>query len=184
MIKSACHGAWLLHVSQIRVGFQAFCPSPLPAPRAPRRVLAFARACPATSPRIPCAAARRDQSSPRRCAPRSPRRNTACTLPPAGGHYHRGAARRVRCCPFAPPWSRASQRRTALLPAKARSLASRRPAPFRAPWTRESVSAAYHVSLRRSRRGVLPVGAALLSQARPFPVKSRSPLVCCGTRPR
>ena len=77
------------------------------------------------------------------CVPPSPR--TACTLPPAGGHYHRGAARRVRCCPFATLVPRERERRAALLPAKARSLASRRPAPVRAPWTRESVSAAYHV---------------------------------------
>ena len=65
--------------------------------------------------------------------------------------------------------------RRCFLPANARSLA-RRPAPVRAPWTRESVSAAITLSLRRSRRGVLPVGAALLSQARTFPVKSRSPV--------
>ena len=44
--------AWLVDLVQVAV------PSPLPAPRAMRRVLAYARAYPAISPHIPCAAAR------------------------------------------------------------------------------------------------------------------------------
>ena len=90
-------------------------------------------------------------------------------LPPARryGRCQRGAARRVRCCPFATLVPREpAPDRPSCLPAAARSLASRRPAPVRARRgrDRQRVPAA---SSRRSRRGVLSVGAALLSPADP-----------------
>ena len=66
---------------------------------------------------------------------------------------------------------------------RSRLLANRRPAPVRAPRTRESVPAA---SSRRSRRDVLPVGAALLSPARslfPFSMPLSSTLCTASYTP-
>ena len=153
-----------------------------PRHRATRRVLAFARACPATSPPIPCAAARREQSSPRRCA--LARRTSGS--PPSAWHQYPPARRYATAiaeprdasaAAHSPPWSRASplgqpscRPKPARSPVAARLQSERR---GRVRVCRQPIT----LSLRRSRRGVLPVGAALLSQARPFPVKSRSPVV-------
>ena len=77
--------------------------------------------------------------------------------PPARryGHCHRRAARRVRCCPFATLVPREpAPDRPSCLPAAARSLASRRPAPVRAPWTRQTARAGGLVSTLTPRRAV------------------------------
>ena len=102
------------------------------------------------------------------------RRAARAAAPPSASHRLPTPARRYsRChrgsretrpllpiphpCPARPPSLSSGKRAT-----RSRLLANRRPAPVRAPRTRESVPAA---SSRRSRRDVLPVGAALLSPA-------------------
>ena len=129
-------------------------------PRPPRRLLLTEPAAP--SPPLPCDA---------------PSLAARAAVPPSASHRLPTPARRYsRChrgsretrpllpiphpCPARPPSLSSGKRAT-----RSRLLANRRPAPVRAPRTRESVPAA---SSRRSRRDVLPVGAALLSPARPL----------------
>ena len=147
-------------------------------PRPPRRLLLTEPAAP--SPPLPCDA---------------PSLAARAAVPPSASHRLPTPARRCSCChrgsretrpllpiphpcPARPPSLSSGKRAT-----RSRLLANRRPAPVRAPRTRESVPAA---SSRRSRRDVLPVGAALLSPARslfPFSMPLSSTLCTASYTP-
>ena len=170
-ISHRSHGAWLFTLELWRTrSFQVSVPrlSPRPARRGACRPLRE-RARPL---RPPSHALQRDvishrlgdapSRSPQQKRLHPPQPGTACTLPLTGG----GHCRETRS--FLPiRHSYPAPARPSCLPATARSLVSRRPRlQSRAPRTRQTARAGGLVS-RRSRRGVLSAGAALLSSAEP-----------------